>query len=480
MLTVSHVCSSLKLDAFWGEMAAIELRLVQTVEHPIAMASSRDADVLVLGAGVAGLMAARQLQQARLVVRVVEARNRIGGRIWTHHVADFDAPIELGAEFIHGRPLQILELAKEGKLPVYEADGDFWCAFDNSLSLCDDFEDRLEAVLERMKPGEPDRSFLEFLDGQQFDQATREAVLAYIEGFEAAHPNRISVHALVREHRGSHRVQGDHTLRPTNGYDGLVDMLARDLNPMVELNSPVRTVRWTPGSVQFECDDKLMTANKAVITLPLSLLQNRSVQFDPPIESKTRALSLLTMGSVIRITLRFRERFWENLDIGVPAKSRSLKDLSFLYSDDEVFPTWWTRMPERSPVLVGWSAGPHAETLSFRDDQFVYENATTSLARKLSIDVNELRRLVVSYHFHDWQADPYSEGAYSYALVGGADAFRELGNPIDDTLFFAGEATHAGGHNGTVHGAVATGERAAREVLASLKGASADDPPSAA
>jgi monoamine oxidase len=458
----------------------MKLRPVQTVAHPIAMESSTDADVLVLGAGAAGLMAARRLKDAGLEVRVVEARSRVGGRIWTHHVPDLEAPIELGAEFIHGRPPEILELAKEGKLPVYEADGDFWCAFDSSLSLCEDFEDRLEDVLERMKPGDPDKSFLEFLNEQQFDQAKREAVLAYIEGFEAANPNRISVHALIREHRASHRVQGDHTLRPTNGYDGLLDLLARDLNPMVELNSPVRTVRWNQGTVQFECETKVLKAARAVITLPLSLLQTRSVRFDPPIESKARALSLLTMGSVIRITLRFRECFWENLHLGVGGKSKSLKDLSFLFSDDEVFPTWWTRMPERSPVLVGWSAGPHAEALSFRDDQFVYEQATASLARKFRMDVSELRRLVVSYHFHDWQADPYSAGAYSYALVGGADAFRELGMPIGDTLFFAGEATHADGHNGTVHGALATGERVAREVLASLTGANADIQPTAA
>src|SRR6185369_8985808 len=122
-------------------------------------------------------------------------------------------------EFIHGRPVEIFELVKQANLMVYQADGDFWCSFDPTLRPCDDFEDKLEDVLELMKPGGPDMSFLEFIDGQTVDEKTRKQVLAYIEGFEAAHPERISVHALIREHRASHEVHGDHTYRLTSGYD---------------------------------------------------------------------------------------------------------------------------------------------------------------------------------------------------------------------------------------------------------------------
>jgi monoamine oxidase len=168
---------------------------------------------------------------------------------------------------------------------------------------------------------------------------------------------------------------------------------------------------------------------------------------------------------VIRIAIRFRERFWENIRV----KGKSLANLSFLFSDHKLFPTWWSTMPVQSPLLVGWSAGPHAQPLIARHREFVFEQATASLARKLRMNANELRGLVASHHFHDWQVDPFSCGAYSYALVGGSDAFSELAQPLEETLFFAGEATNSDGHNGTVHGAIATGYRAAREVLRSLQ-----------
>jgi monoamine oxidase len=433
------------------------------------MATSRDADVLVLGAGAAGLMAARRLGDAGLAVHMLEARDRIGGRVWTYHDPHSDVPVELGAELVHGRPPEIFELVNHANLPVYEADGDFWCSFSRTLGLCDDFEDKLEEVLEMMKPGEPDMSFLEFVNRQRLNETTRKQVLSYIEGFEAAYPDRISVQALIREHRAAHQIQGDHTYRLSSGYDTLLKAIEKDLKAVIELNSPVRAVRWKQGAVEVECESKVLRAQRAVITVPLAVLQKRAVAFDPLIESKAQALSSLTMGPVIRITLRFRERFWENLQVEVGGHKKSLKDLSFLFSDGTLFPTWWTRMPERSPVMVGWSAGPHAEPLAFRDDEYIFEQATVSLADKFHMDVNELRALVVSHHVHDWQADSYTGGAYSYALVGGDDAFRDLGEPIEDTLFFAGEATNADGHNGTVHGALATGERAAREVLQSLK-----------
>ena len=122
-------------------------------------------------------------------------------------------------------------------------------------------------------------------------------------------------------------------------------------------------------------------------------------------------------------------------------------------------------MPERSPVMVGWSAGPHAEPLVFRDEEYIFEQATASLAEKLHMDVKELHELVVAHHVHDWQADPFSLGAYSYVKRGGEPAQRELAMSLQNTLFFAGEATATDGTNGTVHGALHSGTRAARELL---------------
>jgi monoamine oxidase len=308
-------------------------------------------------------------------------------------------------------------------------------------------------------------SFLEFLSREPADPTARRRALAYIEGFEAADPARISVHALVREHEALEEIDGECAFRLTAGYHQLIEGLARGANGAIEMNARVRSVMWRRGKVDFECDCKVFRGSRAVITLPLGVLQAGSVVFNPAIESKARALSLLAAGPVIRVAIRFRERFWERIRV----KGKSLGNLSFLFSDHKLFPTWWSSMPVKSSLLVGWSAGPHADSLISRGKEFVFEQATESLARKLHMNANELREHVASYHFHNWQRDPFSLGAYSYALVGGSEAFNDLAQPLEETLFFAGEATNGEGHNGTVHGAIATGYRAAREVLDSLR-----------
>jgi monoamine oxidase len=122
-------------------------------------------------------------------------------------------------------------------------------------------------------------------------------------------------------------------------------------------------------------------------------------------------------------------------------------------------------MPRLSPLLTGWAAGPHGLALSGMSDEEIFECAIDSLARALHLDAEYIRNQVVATHFHNWQTDPFSLGAYSYACVGGIDAARQLAMPLEDTLFFAGEATEFNGHQGTVSGAIATGERAAREIL---------------
>jgi monoamine oxidase len=423
-----------------------------------------DYDVLVLGAGAAGLAAAMMLDEAGSSVCIVEAQHRLGGRIWTHHEEGSTVPIELGAEFMHGRSPDLLELVRKFQQPYYGVDGDYWCCFEDELKACD-FWGKVESILKRMKSDAKDMSFLEFLSEQPADPTARRRALAYIEGFEAADPTRISVNALVREHAAMEKIDGDSAFRLTAGFDGLIRGLAQNLNCPIEMNMPVRSVKWKKGVVEFHSDRKSFSGSRAIITLPLGVWQAGSVVFSPAIQTKARALSLLAAGPVIRIAIRFHERFWE----GIWVNGKSLGNLSFLFSDHKLFPTWWSSMPVKSTVLVGWSAGPHAGSFISRDKEFVFEQATESLARKLHMNAKELRELVASYHFHDWQTDPFSCGAYSYALVGGSDAFDQLAQPIEKTLFFAGEATNGDGHNGTVHGAIATGYRAAKEVLRSMR-----------
>jgi monoamine oxidase len=197
----------------------------------------------------------------------------------------------------------------------------------------------------------------------------------------------------------------------------------------------------------------------------------------------------MIMGNAVRLVLRFRARFWEALTIPDDEENPvSLADAAFIHYPGEPLPTWWTQLPIRTPILVCWAGGPKADSLvrshnqTTREsdeykgrynarsplalDSFVLEQAISSLSRILNTKVEYLRGQLAASYFHNWQADPLSRGAYSYVPVGGLDAQRIVSQPLADKIFFAGEATSVG-HVGTVHGAVQSGQRAAKQILAS-------------
>jgi monoamine oxidase len=205
-------------------------------------------------------------------------------------------------------------------------------------------------------------------------------------------------------------------------------------------------------------------------TLPLGLLatsaaRTNCVQFDPLLTKKARALAKLRVGHVIRVSMVFGRRFWAEMK----GEGRSLAHMSFLFSNDPSFPTWWTLFPNESPVLTAWAPADCAERLSELSDSGICDEAVKALARVFHIPVSRCREELIEAFTHNWQKDPYSRGAYSYVAVGGSDAQRELAAPIDETLFFAGEATNYEGHHGTVHGAIASGYRAAEEILDTIR-----------
>jgi monoamine oxidase len=170
----------------------------------------------------------------------------------------------------------------------------------------------------------------------------------------------------------------------------------------------------------------------------------------------------LTMGSVLRIALHLRERFWENEKLLAPPAGQSLNKLTFLHSNDPDVPVWWTAHPVRAPLLIGWAGGPRATRLLAHSHEEIERHAIASLARQVGMSTRKLRGLVVESWMHNWDHDPFARGAYSYTLVGGFGAWSRLARPIDRTLYFAGEACDPDGQLGTVNGAIATGVRAAK------------------
>jgi monoamine oxidase len=220
----------------------------------------------------------------------------------------------------------------------------------------------------------------------------------------------------------------------------------------IHLNSPVHEIEWRRGFVRADAHE----GDAVVITLPLGVLQSGNVRFNPAIEEKEAAIKELIMGHVVKIVLGFHSSFWEE---------RGLTKLSFLHAHGERFPTWWTTRPIAAPILVGWAGGPPAEVLALKGTDSILNAATESLANALKMDRRSVDRRIESAFVADWQADPFSRGAYSYVPVGAITAPMALAEPVANTLFFAGEATDTDGRCGTMDGAIASGYRAADQLL---------------
>ena len=382
-------------------------------------------DVIVVGAGAAGLACARALARQGLKVRVLEARDRLGGRIHTlRHPGH--PPVELGAEFLHGmHPL----IARE-RLRSADCDGRH-LVFHGGRLL--EGTDLTETAMELMaEPGAPDQPIARFLRRKVKGRPLlREVARSYAEGFFACDPERTSALAIGDMSRASAEI-GDELRRVVGGYDTLVEKLARGLD--VRLSTPVRDIRWRPGSVQVNGE----RAAAVVLTVPLPLYER--LHFFPRIPPRWRRLE---QGNVIKVVLRFRA--------DVPWADR---DFTFLHSARTAFTAFWRMKPFDVQTLVGWTAK--------RVDGDPVEAALRSLARVLKVPRPE--RWLDGADAADWSKDPFARGAYCVVPVGETLAQAHLGDPIAATIYFAGEATDP--NAGTVHGAMHSGERAAEQLIA--------------
>jgi monoamine oxidase len=411
-----------------------------------------DCDVAVVGAGAAGLTAARGLAEAGLRVVLLEAAARVGGRVHTVRLAGSDLPVEAGAEFVHGRPLEMTALAEEAGLTLFEREGKFY-SFEKGRLGGSEWEDSAFDVLDKL-PEEGDRPFSEFLAKQTLPEKIAKRVTDYVEGFNAADARVIGTAALRKQQRAEEAIEGERVFRIREGYDRVpLFLLDRFLaaGGHAHLNTAVTAVAWKRGEALVRTANAEMAAVRArrvVIALPLGVLKAGSVAISPMPEAAAEAIAKLAMGSATRITLVFRERFWEDAAPG----------LSFLFAAGEAVPVWWSASPEGSPTLTGWIGGPRAA--EGPAGEALRDAGMATLGKIFGRD--DLDSLLVDWQSHDWGRDPLSLGAYSYAPAGAVGASDVLAQPFEDTLYFAGEHTDTTGQWGTVHAAMRSGMRVVR------------------
>ncbi|HEU5169191.1 MAG TPA: NAD(P)/FAD-dependent oxidoreductase [Gemmatimonadales bacterium] len=421
------------------------------------------ADVTVVGAGVAGLAAARTLGTAGLRVVVLEARERIGGRILTRHLPGFPLPIELGAEFVHGRARAVWNVVRAAGLSVVKVGERHDLARDRGLAPAPELETPLRELVRRAGELPEDRPVGAVLRAMTLPPDQAAMLRSYVEGFHAVDADRASARAIARVERGQSSGTGA-GYRILDGYDTLAEWLRRAAGCEVRLGAPVARVRWQPGSVEVSTPDGAEIGSRAVvITVPAGVLALGDwPELDPRPAELDSALRGLAMGTALRLVLRFREPWWE----GLPGTERGDEPLGFVHVPGADIPTWWTPSPVRAPLLTGWAGGPAAARLAGCPADELVQAGLGTLARVFGVPPVRLERLLAGAFTHDWSEDRWSRGAYSYPVAGWEDAPARLAAPIEHTLFFAGEATDAAGEHASVHGALASGERAAREVLA--------------
>lgn len=417
-------------------------------------------DVIVIGAGAAGLMAARTLAKAGKNVIILEARDRIGGRIWPLEDKEFGYQAQAGAEFVHGSALVTKALLKEAGLTYVASDGELWNSRAGELTQEEGFLPDQEILHKHIRGLKEDMPIEDYLNmhfrGEKY-ATLRNGIIKMVEGYDAAHPNKISTFSLREEWLGD-AVWEQGRIR--EGYGALLKFfdLENDKSGVkTYLNSQVKSVENTGDGIRVLCaNGKSYESTKVVVTLSIPTIC--SITFTPALSKKIEAAAKIGFGHVIKILMKFKDRWW------VDASGKDLSKMSFLVTN-EIATTWWTQYPETDPVLTGWIAGPQAEKLKSATSEEIIEIAFTSLVNIFKIDKDVLKGGLVKSKVVNWPADPYTCGAYSYTAVDSKEAYEELATPVDDKIYFAGEALYNGKETATVEGALASGLEVANKIL---------------
>lgn len=409
-----------------------------------------DADVIVIGAGVAGLAAAQRLTAAGVSPIVLEARTRIGGRVWTDRS---HAPVELGAEFIHGHLAATWTIVHAASLTTEP-----W-GYDRLFAQAGTLVPDNPALAERVGQlydltqnyDGPNRSVAEVLAEAAPlapDQPAVAMAQRWLANIEAADLTRLSARILTQERRQSRA--GFDNFHITEGYDHVPRTLAAGLD--IRLGHAVTQIAWdTTGATLTLDNDTTMRARRVVVTVPLSLLQAGRPIFQPALPLvKQAAIAALAMGQVTKLIFWFDRPCWPPFTV---------------LSTNGVVATWWPVGNPTQPALMGYTGGPAAIALA---DQGAEAAIAQGLAELEALFGPAIRHHCLGGRLIDWSRDPWSLGAYTYSPVGSSRARADLAAPIADTLFFAGEATCTDGHLATVHGAIESGWRVAAELLAVL------------
>lgn len=423
---------------------------------------SSSAKVIVIGAGIAGLAAAQFLKSRGIEALVLEGRNRIGGRIWTDR--SLGVPMDMGASWIHGpegnNPITLL--ARQAKATTFVTNDDsllYWNHQGNPVSDAQFAQDerayyqllkQIEQLAERLPTDITVEQAIRRINPQHLHNLAMQYRLTTYMEFDAGGPiEQLS----ARYWNADEQFPGQDVLFP-NGYDAVTNLLTQGLT--IKTNHVVRSITYGHRHVTVKTNQGDFTADRVIITLPLGVLKSGNVQFNPGLPSQmVRSMQKIAVGMVNKVALVFPRIFWDE-------KTQYFGYESAVKGKYPYFLNGRTFSP--APALMTFGLGNYGLTLEKQSEQQIVSDVMAHLRIMFSANIPNPTKVLVSR----WSADPFALGAYSYASVGVTNAdFRQLGQPVAGTLFFAGEHTHAQ-YRATVHGAYLSGQRSAQQLLASL------------
>jgi monoamine oxidase len=424
-------------------------------------------DVIVIGAGASGLMAARDLCRAGKKVLILEARNRIGGRIYSFQSPEFSKPVDLGAEMVHGNLPVTLQLLRDYKIPFQQGEGDIWMMRNGKLKQGYDFfanSDELETHLRSLKTDLTVKDFLQTHFSAPAYEILRQSVKSFVEGYDAADYARASAFKLRDEWLGE---GGWEEYDIEGGYMRLLNAITNEIKNMgaeIILSAVVTHIHWQTGNVELITgNDETYACKQIIISVPLGVLcDSSSLNFVPEIPEHIQAARALGFGPVTKILLEFNQQFWAGEEVKNHA-GKSVKNLGFLLSDAPI-PTWWTQFPDNTPILTGWLAGTNAVKYETMPESEVLKIALDSLAYIFGISAQSISDQLKAYKIKQWANDTFAKGGYTYATVDAEKHRKKLSEPINNTIFFAGEALYDGRETGTVEAALWSGIEAAKRI----------------
>lgn len=425
-------------------------------------APSRNQRIVVVGAGIAGLAAAKALQDDGYEVLVLEARDRIGGRIWTSEIWP-DLPLDLGATWIHGvKNNPITRLADQLNAPRVATYYDKSATYHTTgrvltkaeAAQLDNIKTQIFRTITAAQQRDPDQSIQQTLatliSRDQNDPETLR-LIQFVLNSDLEQEYAGSADQLSTQwYDSSGAFKGDDMLFP-QGFQRITDFLARGLR--IERAQIVKHIDWQQPHIKITTQNRELIADRVIVTLPLGVLQHQAVHFVPELpREKQLAIQKLGMGVLNKCYLRFPKAFWpDNIDW-----------IEHLSNQKGVWTEWVSfQRVAKKPVLLGFNAADYGREIEAWSDQKMVASAMATLKTLFGEAIPK----PVGYQITRWASDPFARGAYSYNAVGSTPKMRTaLALPVDQRLFFAGEAT-TNAHFGTTHGAYLSGLRAAKEVM---------------